>query len=80
MKLSIYSLKKIVFQGTAAAVNCKTTSGEITVLDNHRPLISTLQSGVIKITDKEQKDQYVPITSGFLEVSGENEVRLLVEQ
>ena len=80
MKLSIYSLKKIVFQGNAVAVNCKTNSGEITVLDNHRPLISTLQSGVVKITDKEQKDHYVPIASGFLEVKGENEVCLLVEQ
>ena len=62
------------------SVNCKTVSGEITVLDNHRPLVSLLVGGVVKITDNEQKDHYVPIASGFLEVRGGNEARLLVEQ
>lgn len=79
MKLSIYSLKNIRYQGAIVSVNCKTMNGEITVLDNHQPLISILTPGIVKITDKEQKEQYVPISSGFLEVKDSNEVRMLVD-
>lgn len=80
MKLSIYSLKKILFQGEASLLNCKTVMGEITVLDNHEALISVLSAGVIRIADKDHKDQFFPITSGFLEVKPGNEVRCIIEQ
>ena len=79
MKLNIYSLKNVLYHGEASAVNCKTTSGEITVLDHHRPLISVLPKGVVKVTDAEQKDRYFEVASGFLEVKDTNEARLLVE-
>ena len=80
MKLNIYSLKQVLYHGDAAAVNCKTAAGEITVLDHHRPLISVLPAGVLKVTDVNQKEHYVQIASGFLEVRDANEMRLLVEE
>ena len=79
MKLSIYSLKKILFQGEAKEVNCKTSNGEITILDNHRSLISTLKKGVIKVIDKNEKEHYTPVSSGFLEVGG-NIAKFIVEE
>lgn len=84
MKLSIYSLKTILFQGQASLLNCKTTAGEITVLDNHEPLITSLEAGVIRVGNKGAEDKYFEIKSGFLEVkpggpSG-SEVRCIVEQ
>lgn len=80
MKLSVYSLKKILFQGEAELLNCKTMVGEITVLNHHCPLISILVAGVVRILDKNKKDYYFPINSGFLEVKTNNEARLIVEQ
>ena len=80
MKLSIYSLKKILFQGTAESVNLKTASGEITVLDHHRPLVSVLAAGTVKIIDNEKKEHYIPVISGFLEVNSENQTRLIVDE
>ena len=80
MKLSIYSLKNILFQGDASLLNCQTMMGEITVLDNHEPLISILAAGIIRIADKDKKEQFFPIKSGFLEVKYDNEVRCIVEQ
>lgn len=80
MKLNIYSLKNVLYHGDATAVNCKTASGEITVLDHHRPLISVLPKGVIKVTDTTQKDHYFEVASGFLEVRDTNDMCLLVEQ
>ncbi len=80
MKLSIYSLKNILFQGEASLLNCQTMAGEITVLDRHEALISVLTAGIIRIVDKDKKEQFFPITSGFLEVKPDSDVRCIVEQ
>jgi len=78
MKLGIYSLKKILYQGEALSINCKTAAGEITVLDHHRPLVAVLTAGTIKIIDREQKEHYIPVSSGFIEINP-NQARLIVE-
>jgi F0F1-type ATP synthase epsilon subunit len=80
MKLSVYSLKKILFQGQAQLLSCKTVSGEITVLDNHETFITVLKAGVIKIVDENKKEFFFPIKSGFLEVREGNEVRCIIEE
>ncbi len=79
MKLSIYSLKKILFAGEASLLNCKTAMGEITVLDNHETFIGVLRPGVAKVIDADKKEHFFEITSGFLEVKPNNEVRCIVE-
>ena len=78
MKLGIYSLTNVAFQGDIISLNCKTTSGEITVLDHHRPLLGTLTEGVISIVDKEKKEHYIEVASGFLEVTDTNESRIII--
>lgn len=80
MKLSIYSLKNILFQGNATSLNCKTVAGEITVLDNHETLITVLSAGILKIIDLNGKEHFFPIKSGFLEVREGNEARCIIEQ
>lgn len=80
MRLQVYSLKNNIFDGEAASINCKTASGEITILDQHRPLISILKPGVMKIVDKTGKEAYINVSSGFLEVRSGNVARFLVEE
>lgn len=80
MKVSLYSLKKILFQGEAQLLNCKTMAGEITILDNHDSLITVLTAGVIRIVDNSKKEHFFPIKSGFLEVRQGNEVRCIIEE
>ncbi len=80
MKLSIYSLKKILYDAEAESVNCQTETGEITVLDHHRPLISALKKGVIKIVDRESKEHYIPVSNGFLKVDFGSRVKFIVEE
>ncbi|MDO8529885.1 MAG: F0F1 ATP synthase subunit epsilon [bacterium] len=79
MKLSVYSLKKILFQGEALLLNCKTMMGEITVLDNHETYIGALTAGLMKVVDNAKQEHFFEITSGFLEVKPGNEVRCIVE-
>lgn len=80
MHASIYSLKKTLFEGEAVSLNCKTSSGEITVLDHHRPLISILEKGTITIIDTEKKEHFLQVSSGFLEVTSENKIKLVIEE
>ena len=87
MKLSLYSLKRILFQGEARLLNCKTVAGEITVLDNHDSLITVLASGIIRIVEsplansgQALKEHFFPIKSGFLEVKTGNEARCIIEE
>jgi len=80
MKLGIYSLKKILFQGNAESVNVKTASGEITILDHHRPLISIVKPGTIKIVDMNKKEHFIPVNSGFVEVNSANQAKLIVDE
>ena len=80
MKLGIYALQKVLYQGEAFSVNCKTTSGEITILDHHLPLISILEKGTVKVVDKEKQEHYIPVSAGFLEMRSGNELRILADQ
>ncbi len=80
MKLGVYSLQKILFQGDAKSVNCNTRSGEITILDHHEPLISLLEKGTMTIVDREGKEIYIPVRSGFLEVDSGSQAKILVEE
>jgi len=77
MKLSIISLKGLEFEGEVSSVNLNTTSGDITVLNNHRPLITQLAKSQAVII-KEDGDKFnFDIESGFLEVGINNIATLL---
>ena len=80
MHISIHSLKRTLFDGAAKSVNCKTGVGEITILDHHRPLISILTPGVIKVTTQDNTDEYFPIQNGLVEVKQDNQARFIVEE
>lgn len=80
MKLGVYSLQKVLFQGDATSVNCNTRSGEITILDHHEPLISILEKGTMTIVDVKGKEVYIPITSGFLEIDSVSHAKIMVEE
>lgn len=67
-----------MFQGQARFLNCKTAVGEITVLDNHHPLIGILTEGPMKVVS-EGKEYFFDVKSGFIEVRRGNEVRCLVD-
>ena len=79
MHLSVYSLKQTLFDGEVESVNCTTTSGEITILHNHHPLITVLAKGIFTIIDKNEKKEYINVSSGFLEAQN-NKVSAIVEE
>ena len=54
MNVSILSPLKSLFQGEATSVNLPGKVGAFTILENHAPIVSTLDKGVITITNKDE--------------------------
>ncbi|MEK7181444.1 MAG: F0F1 ATP synthase subunit epsilon [Patescibacteria group bacterium] len=79
MFLKVISLKGIKYEGAASSLNIKTQSGEITILENHRPLITLLKKGVAVITDDKNQKTELEINSGFLEIAPENKISVLID-
>ena len=80
MQVGIYSIEKVLFHGAAREVNCRTRSGEITILDHHEPLISILDKGVMKLIDENNQEYFFQVASGFLEVNSRDQVKILIEE
>lgn len=68
VQFEIATPEKVVFQKNIRQVTVPTTSGEITVLPNHIPLISTLKPGVIEIKDEKGEEEIIAVAGGFIEV------------
>jgi F-type H+-transporting ATPase subunit epsilon len=79
MKLTIITPDKEIFNGKVKSVKVPGTTGQFEILNNHAPIVSSLQKGEVRvITDKGEKLVF-PIEQGFVEVL-RNEVSVLVSQ
>jgi len=78
MQLQVISLKGVQYEGDIKSVNVKTTSGEITVLDHHLPLITVLTKGQLVVEDTNGKEIVIHTESGFLEVKEGNQAVALI--
>ncbi len=79
MRLKVTSLQKIEYDGEVRSFNVKTEIGEITILDNHRPLITILKPCLAVIVDSNNNKKEIEITSGFLEMNQKNELNVLID-
>ena len=77
LKLKIVSPEKIGFQGELESVLVPGTLGSFEILNDHAPIISSLEIGKVEYTTKEGK-QVMNIQGGFVECK-KNEVSLCVE-
>ena len=77
LNLEIVTPEKKVFSDTVDAVTVPTESGEVGILSNHAPLISTLKAGVLSYTRGGTSERMV-VAGGFLEVS-QNNVSVLAD-
>ena len=78
MKLTIVTPEKTIYDGEAISVAVPGTKGAFEVLDNHAPIISSLQNGVITVKTDEGVQEY-PICAGFIEVA-RNTVSICAEE
>lgn len=69
-RLSIVTPEKVFFEADVASLVVPGTEGYLGVLSNHAPLITALQPGEITYKDNENRANYLAVSGGFLEVSG----------
>ena len=77
LQLRIVSPEKIEFDGVIESVIVPGTMGQFEILNDHAPIISTLQKGMVEYTTKEGKTS-LEIQDGFVEVQ-QDVVGLCVE-
>lgn len=72
------SPEKVVFDGEVTSVTVPGTAGSFEILQNHAPIISSLESGKVVYQPARADKTEVDIRSGFVEVR-HDEVSLCVE-
>ena len=77
LQLRVVSPEKIEYDGVVESVLVPGTMGQFEILNDHAPIISTLQKGVVEYATKEGKIS-LNILGGFVEVQ-KNLVSLCVE-
>jgi F-type H+-transporting ATPase subunit epsilon len=78
MQLDIISPDKALFSGEVKYVGVPGIDGSLGILNNHAPLITTLDNGEILIRKEDGQEELFPIKGGVLEVMN-NKVIILAE-
>ncbi len=68
IKFEIATPEKVLMKEDVLSVSVPTTSGELTILPDHIPLISILKSGVLEIHLLDGGISLMSVSGGFLEV------------
>ena len=74
--LVIASVGETRFDGAAISATVPGGAGEVTVLPNHEPLVTTLKPGTITVKTTQDTQEF-SVESGVLECSGSRVVVLL---
>ena len=77
LQLRIVSPEKVEYDGAVESVLVPGTAGQFEILNDHAPIISTLQKGVVEYVNQEGTVS-LNILGGFVEVQ-KNVVSLCVE-
>ena len=77
LKLKIVSPEKIEFDGYADSVTVPGTLGAFEILENHAPILPSLERGLLTYKSNSENHQ-LAILGGFVEVQ-KNEVNVCVE-
>ncbi|MFA6423907.1 MAG: ATP synthase F1 subunit epsilon [Candidatus Magasanikbacteria bacterium] len=79
IKFKIVTPEKVIYENDhIEQVTAPTTTGEITILPNHTPLITILNPGELVFKEKEELHHFA-VAGGFLEVRENNEIVILAD-
>lgn len=75
MQVDILTPDKVLFSGEATSVKLPGSAGQFEVLNNHAPLVSSLDAGNVRVRSA-QGDQNFAIKGGVVEVTKDKVVIL----
>jgi len=78
MHCQVRSADRTFFDGEATMVVARSSRGEFAVMDDHAPLLSSIQSGPLRVKTPDEEHVFACF-GGSLRVAGGAEVTVLVE-
>ena len=78
MILDIITPDRKLFEGEITLVKVPGTDGSFEMMDNHAPIVSSLDKGEIKIIPVDGDEIFITISGGLVELNN-NKVSILVE-
>ncbi|MFA5023751.1 MAG: ATP synthase F1 subunit epsilon [Patescibacteria group bacterium] len=68
IQFEIVTPERVVLRQEILQITVPTTSGEITILPDHIPLVSVLQPGVVEVKRVDNVIEIMAVSGGFIEV------------
>jgi len=78
MKIEIVTPDKKIFEGEIISVRVPGKKGSFQVLKDHAPIVSTLDSGEVRMVDQNNNEVNYEISGGVIEVKA-NKIILLAD-
>lgn len=77
--IKLITPEKIIFEGEAVYVTVPTTTGVITVLPTHTPLVSSIAKGELTIKTNDE-EMHFAVFSGVIDIRSGSIVNILVDR
>ena len=79
MRLQVHTINETLFDDEVRSITVPTEDGEITILENHLPIVTVVRPGDITVIDKSGSYATISFSSyGFLEVRPEQDGVILL--
>ena len=78
MQLDIITAESQLYSGEVTSVKLPGMDGEFEILNNHAPVISTLDKGVIRVIDNNNKTENFEVNGGVIEMQN-NKIIVLAD-
>lgn len=74
--LEVLTPDGVAFRSEAASASIPTSNGEITILKNHVPLVTTLGPGMLTVRSADGEEQYFALSRGVVQIE-KNSIKIL---
>ena len=78
MQLEIITAESQLYSGEVTSVKLPGMDGEFEILNNHAPVISTLDKGIIRVIDNNNKTKNFEVSGGVIEMQN-NKIIVLAD-
>ena len=79
LQVELVAADRLVWSGQATMVIARTTEGDVGILPNHAPLLSSIIEGVVDVQTVDGETWVAAVDAGFLSVA-DNRVSILSER
>ena len=69
MQVELVAADRLVWSGEATMVIARTTEGDVGILPNHAPMLSTMVHGIVDVTTSDNETWIAAVDAGFLSVA-----------